>query len=255
MPCESFQHYTCTNNKTHFTVNFEAKNGAACISSIKLFSFPKDKTTKKPTKSTIYCQRGGIGLSYCLLVFKKNEDRRDARVEIYGIPSSKNCLLKERYIGPNPKLIDPYGIPYKFDKKDNWNVERTEISKFTDSKGNSFYCKDGLFNTQITYLAKDDKFSVVRDIVVKDKKKFSLHFSNYKEYRISFLDIYWFQETLNDAAPKFPYIHYNGPCEKKNQTCELIFETKEPITYAFVKVFINIAYNTPRVRGRNSGRG
>nr|BAM69112.1 hypothetical protein [Lutzomyia ayacuchensis] len=252
--CQSSHKYLCTNNETHFTVNFEAKEKTACISAIKLFSYPEDKKKKMPTTSIIYCQKGGIGLHYCFLVYKKNEKRKDARVEIYGAPSKQQCSFKDRYIGSDPKQYDAYGLRYLFDKKDNWNLERTEIAKIKGPRSETFYHKDGLLNTQITYLAKDDKYSVVRDIVVKDKKKFSLHFSNFKEYRISFLDVYWFQESRSDN-PKLPYIHYNGLREKKNQTCELIFDTEEPYTYALVKVFSNLNYNEPRTRGKNPGRG
>uniref|UniRef100_A0A6B2EMA0 Conserved secreted protein n=1 Tax=Phlebotomus kandelakii TaxID=1109342 RepID=A0A6B2EMA0_9DIPT len=257
-PCAK-SYVKCTNNATHFVLDF-ADPKKRCISSIHVFSTPDGPVSldekKPPSKSAIFCQKGGIGKSYCLLVFRKKEPREDALVDIRGIPANQKCSLKERYTSGDPKKTDAYGMAYKFNKDDNWNIQRTGVEKFKRPIGNEiFYRKNGLMNHQITYLSKFDKYTVTREIVVKDNaKKFTLDFTNYQQYRISFLDIYWFQESQK-RKPKLPYIYYNGECLPSNKTCQLIFDADEPITYAFVKVFSNPDHKESRLRAEDLGRG
>nr|ABA43054.1 33 kDa salivary protein SP06 [Phlebotomus perniciosus] len=246
----------CTNNATHFVLDFSDPK-KRCISSIHVFSTPDgpvnlEEENKPRSKSSIYCQVGGIGQSYCLLVFKKKERREDALVDIRGL---KTCSLKERYTSGDPKKTDAYGMAYKFDKNDNWSIKREGVKQWKRSGNEIFYRKNGLMNHQIRYLSKFDKYTVTREMVVKHRaKKFTMDFSNYGQYRISFLDVYWFQESVKHK-PKLPYIYYNGECLPSNKTCQLVFDADEPITYAFVKVFSNPDHNEPRLRHADLGRG
>uniref|UniRef100_C6G420 34 kDa salivary protein B n=1 Tax=Phlebotomus arabicus TaxID=578135 RepID=C6G420_9DIPT len=256
-PC-SKSYVKCSNNATHFILDF-ADPKKRCITSIHVFSYPDRppvfEQKKIPSKSSIFCQKGGIGKSHCLLVFKKKEAREDALVDIRGIPAKQPCSMKERYTSGDPKKTDPYGMSYQFDKNDYWHIRRSGVESWTRSGNEIFYRKNGLMNHQITYLSKFDKYTVTREVVVKDNaKKFTLDFSNFKQYRISFLDIYWFQESMKNK-PKLPYIYYNGECLPSNKTCQLIFDSDEPYTYAFGKVFSNPEHQETRLRHEDLGRG
>nr|BAM69204.1 hypothetical protein [Lutzomyia ayacuchensis] len=249
-PCQQVQHYRCFNNKTHFTVNYHA-NKKFCISTIKLTSYP---TINRDWSSRLrfYCQKGGIGTNKCFLVFEKSKEQIAVGIEIYGIPT-KQCSFKNRYTGNDPQHIDAYGLPYIFDKEDGWNSERIGVHKIKRLSSEIFYYKNGLFNTQVTYLAEDDSFTEAREVSFKKinkKKKFSLSISNEGKNRISFLDVYWFQESMK-SKPMLPYIYYNGECHASNKTCELIFDTDEQITYVLVKVFSNPGYDGSRLREKD----
>uniref|UniRef100_F6JYG7 33.9 kDa salivary protein n=1 Tax=Phlebotomus tobbi TaxID=33402 RepID=F6JYG7_9DIPT len=254
-PCAK-SYVKCTNNATHFILDFSDPK-KRCISSIQVFSTPDMpvinlEEKRPPSKSSIFCQKGGIGKSYCLLVFKKKEPREDALVDIRGL---KTCSLKERYTSGDPKKTDAYGMPYKFNNNDNWHMKREGVKQWTRLGNEIFYRKNGLMNHQIRYLSKFDKYTVTREMVVRDNaKKFTMDFSNFGQYRISFLDIYWFQESQRNK-PKLPYIYYNGECLPSNKTCQLIFDTDETITYVFVKVFSNPDHKEPRLRHADLGRG
>uniref|UniRef100_F6K8T2 32.9 kDa salivary protein n=1 Tax=Phlebotomus sergenti TaxID=85759 RepID=F6K8T2_9DIPT len=236
-----------TYNQTHFILNYVGPQ-KTCISSILLQSYADDTqkpATQNPKKSRIRCQKGGIGKNSCLLVFRMREKREDARVKIFGV--REPCSFIERYSNKNPKKIDAYGQPYRFSPTyPNWNLPRTNVKQY-NRLNEIFYQKDGLFNTQMNYLDKSDKFTMVREKFVPDNTlKFSMDFTNSGQYRISFLDIYWFQQSQR-GKPKLPYIHYNGHCTFSNKTCQVIFDTDEPMTYVFVKVFSNVNYNEPRL--------
>ncbi|XP_055683042.1 lufaxin [Lutzomyia longipalpis] len=251
-PCQIVLGYKCSNNQTHFVLNFKT-NKKSCISAIKLTSYPKINQNSDLTRN-LYCQTGGIGTDNCKLVFKKKRKQIAANIEIYGIPAKK-CSFKDRYIGTDPLHVDSYGLPYQFDKENGWNLERNNILKDTRFSTEVFYHKNGLFNTQITYLAEEDSFSEAREITAKDiKKKFSIILPNEEYKRISFLDVYWFQETMR-SKPKYPYIHYNGECSNENKTCEIIFDTDELMTYALVKVFTNPESDGSRLKEKDLGRG
>uniref|UniRef100_A0A1L8DPA2 Putative conserved secreted protein n=1 Tax=Nyssomyia neivai TaxID=330878 RepID=A0A1L8DPA2_9DIPT len=258
--CRQVQNFRCYNNETHFSVHYKLDQKKFCISAIQLISYPDIESTDTKALS---CQKGGIGTNECFLVFKKDPKQTSVNVEVFGSPARKTCRfffcsyegcsLKNRYIESDPFHVDAYGLPYEFDD-DEWTKERTTISKEKRSNEVFFY-KDGLFNRQISYLEVDDKFSEAKELTGKDikgKKKFSVKLPNAGDKRISFLDIYWFQES--SATPKYPYIYYNGHCEATNKTCELIFDTDEQITYALVKVFTNPSYNGPRLRENDLGR-
>ncbi|XP_059607425.1 lufaxin-like [Phlebotomus argentipes] len=252
--CQSSKSYVpCTNNKTHFTVNFKDTK-KRCISSIELFSWPDREPVlgapKIPSKSTIFCQRGGIGKSYCLLIFKKNEPREDAEVHIRGM--SKPCSFKKRYISGNPKRTDAYGLQYKFDKEDFWSLPRTGVEKWERTGNEIIYRKDGLLNTQITYLDKSDKFSSAKELFVRgENKKFIIRYPNLKD--ISFLDVYWYQSSQSEK-PKLPYIYYKDQCTPDLKPC-VVFDAVEPITYVLVKAFTNKDHTEPRLRAADLGRG
>nr|AGT96470.1 18.8 kDa salivary protein [Phlebotomus orientalis] len=123
-------HMKCTNNATHFVLDFSDPK-KRCISSIHVFSTHDrpvnlEEENKPRSKSSIFCQKGGIGKSYCLLVFKKKEPHEDALVDIRGL---KTCSLKERYTSGDPKKTDAYGMAYKFNKDDNWSMKREGVKQ------------------------------------------------------------------------------------------------------------------------------
>nr|ANW11471.1 Lofaxin [Bichromomyia olmeca] len=254
--CQQVLNHRCFNNKTHFTVNYKADK-KFCISAIKLTTYPVISEHSTTLTRRFYCQKGGIGTNECVLVVRKDSRHIAVNVEIFGI-RSKKCSLKQGLIGSDPLHTDIYGLPYEFDKDDGWSIERTKIPKYARTPSEVFYHKDGIFNTQMSYLAQDDTFVEAIELVgkaVQNKMKFSVKIPNKGKKRISFLDIYWFQETMKEK-PKYPFIYFNnGECKASDNTCELIFDTDERITYALVKVFSNTGYDGSRLREKDLGRG
>nr|ABI20155.1 34 kDa salivary protein [Phlebotomus duboscqi] len=242
-------------NGTHFILNYVG-TPKTCISSITVQSY-EDDTQKTPTqnpkkKSKIWCQKGGIGKKDCLLIFRMRTKREDARVKIFGVRGP--CSFKERYLNKNPRQIDAYGQHYQYSEDyPYWNLPRTNLKQY-NRFNEIIYVKDGLFNIQKNYLDESDKLTAVRELFVPDNTlKFVMDFKNSGPKKISFLDIYWYQQSKN-SRPIPPYIYYNGQCASSNKTCQVIFDADEPLSYVFVKVFRNEDYDGPRVLARDLGR-
>ncbi|XP_055703498.1 lufaxin-like [Phlebotomus papatasi] len=239
---------------THFILNYVGRP-KTCISSITVLSYEDDtqkKSTQNPKKSKIWCQKGGIGKNNCLLVFRMRTKRENARVKIFGV--KEPCSFKERYLNNIPKQIDAYGQRYQFSKEyPNWNLPRANMKQY-QRLDDVIYVKDGLFNVQRNYLDKSDKFTMAREKFVPDNTlKFTMDFTNSGQYRISFLDIYWYQQS-EKGKPKLPYIYYNGQCSSTNKTCQVVFDADEPMSYVFVKVFNNKNYEGARLLAKDLSR-
>ncbi|GAB0091077.1 hypothetical protein DMENIID0001_058800 [Sergentomyia squamirostris] len=225
------------NNETHFTLDYKTPKTDSCISAIFLHSYPDDMD-KVESESSVFCQKGGIGKDHCFLVFRKKEKRDDARIRIYGIPSNKECSLHRRYLGRQPEINDAFGMPYVFDRSDNWTVLQSTLPKYHGYfETDIFQYKHGLINKQIQYLDKSDKYRSYKERFPNtNNKKFIMKIANKGKRKISFLDVYWYQESKTEN-PKMPYIYYKGSCDDKTPTCTLVFDTDEAITYVLVKIF------------------
>nr|QHO60659.1 lufaxin [Sergentomyia schwetzi] len=226
----------CTNNATHFTLNFE-ESEKYCISAIMLLSDPI-KDDEEGTKSSIFCQTGGIAKRHCMLVFRKKEPRYNAEVFIYGVKEiNQECsAMKDRYLGKDAANTDAYGLKYHFDKHDKSSLQPTLMKYSLEDR--SVQYKNGLFNLQINYLNKTD--TLLRTIEIDNEgnyKYLKMDLLNHWKQKVVFLDVYWFQE-LPYGTPKFPYIHFSEPCRLRYADCTLIFDTDQVITYAIVKVFV-----------------
>nr|QHO60660.1 lufaxin [Sergentomyia schwetzi] len=256
-PCSSLSStdYKCFNNDTYFILDFKTISHS-CISAIVIESYPLDGKSYN-TKSSIYCQKGGIGRNYCKLVFRKKEKREDASVTVYGILDPKACSLKERYIDSEPARRDAFGLTYYFLEKDGWSYYQPNLEKFTpQTRRETFQYKDGLINKPIYYLDRSDKYKRVREAFPTTKVHY-ITLKNSGPEKISFLDVYWFQEAQSEN-PKMPYVYFQGHCDSTKPSCILVLDSEpgNQITYAFVKVFRNKnTSNMLRIREEDLGRG
>ncbi|GAB0091078.1 hypothetical protein DMENIID0001_058810 [Sergentomyia squamirostris] len=242
--------YKAFNNFTHFVFSFKSAENS-CISAILLQSYPLYDNPGK-TSSFIYVQKGGIGRNFCKVVFRKKEQREDMMLSIFG--SVKGCSFKRRYTDSKPNTIDGFGLPYYFPQNDNWNYYQPNLTKYIPTvRREIFPHKNGLINKPIYYLDKSDKYMGVKEGFPK-KKNFSIKMKNTGVKKISFLDVYWYQESQNEN-PKMPYIYFKEHCTPSDTSCTLTFDADELITYVFVKIFGNENSDMARTRPEDLGRG
>nr|QHO60656.1 lufaxin [Sergentomyia schwetzi] len=223
-----------SSNATHFTFDF-SKPGI-CITGIHVESERADGS-KGFSTGKIYCKEGGIGSNRCLLVFVKVEKRRNAKVMIYAM--NEPCSFKSRFL-ISAETKDGYDLPYSFNPSTRCSTLQPNLQHFTFGAKKGAFQQNyfGLINKPMNCLHETDDLTASLEMFPKNQKISYMYIVNTGKRRISFLDVYFYQEE-ESGQYNMPNIYFDGGCGPSTNPCALVFDGYERITYILVKVYKN----------------